>query len=281
MEVSRRTAIRMTSAAVLAAKSFPALAAPFAWQARHGLDANAFQATFDDLVHRGYRLVQVDGYNVAGTPRFAAIWNKTDGPRWIAHHNMTSDEYQQTFDQLTQQGYRPRDVSGYEAGGSARYATIWIRSSGPLFEARHGMTADQYQQTFNELTAKGYRLTRVSGYAVAGEPFFAAIFELASGPNWMARHGLDARHYQAEFDRAVAQGYRLRQVSGYSVNDRPYFAAIWDQGGGPPWQARHNLTSGEYQAAFDTFAQQGMRLVDVSGYGFRSDALYAALWVKG
>jgi hypothetical protein len=33
-----------------------------AWQARHGLDSNTYQQTFDQLVSQGYGLVQVCGY---------------------------------------------------------------------------------------------------------------------------------------------------------------------------------------------------------------------------
>ena len=103
---------------------------------------------------------------------------------------MTSGEYQRTFDQLLQQGYRLVRVSGYEFGDEALYAAIWSQSEGPAFEARHGMTSNGYQSVFNDLSSKGYRLTWVSGYTVGGQPRYAAIFEKKSGPAWFARHGL-------------------------------------------------------------------------------------------
>ena len=281
MEFTRRTAVLAGSAAVLAAGAPAALAAPFAWQARHGMNAGQYQATFDSLTSQGYRLVHVDGYAVGGSPQFAAIWNKTGGTAWVAHHNMTSAGYQQTFDQLGAQGYRLERVSGYESGGEALYAAIWSQRTGPAWQARHGMTGGQYQQTFDQLTGQGYRLVWVSGYGVAGEPRFAAIFEQSGGPPWMARHGLSASDYQAAFDSAGAQGYRLTHVCGYSTGGAPSFAAIWRKSAGQGWQARHNLTSGQYQATFDTLTQQGMRLVDVSGYEVGGQAMYAALWVNG
>ena len=42
------------------------------WEARHGLNAAAYQQTFDKLVGQGYRLVDVSGYD----NRFAGIWTK-------------------------------------------------------------------------------------------------------------------------------------------------------------------------------------------------------------
>ncbi len=279
MDMTRRAVILSGSAALLMMRNSSAPAAILAWQARHGMDSQHFQTTFDDLVSQGYRLIHVDGYAVNGAPRFAAIWHQTPGPGWVAHHNMTSGEYQRTFDQLLQQGYRLVRVSGYESGDEALYAAIWSQSEGPAFEARHGMTSNGYQSVFNDLSSKGYRLTWVSGYTVGGQPRYAAIFEKKSGPAWFARHGLNSDAYQAAFDDAVSKGFRLQHVCGYSVDDQPYFAAIWEQREGAGWQARDNLTSAQYQAAFDEFTQQGMRLVDVSGYGVGGQALYAGIWI--
>jgi hypothetical protein len=94
-----------------------------------------------------------------------------------ARHNLTSDQYQQTFDQLTSQGFRPKIVSGYEEFGQCLFAAIFERGGGPDFQARHNLISDQYQQTFDQLTVGGFQLTWLNGYEVAGQPLFAAIFE--------------------------------------------------------------------------------------------------------
>ena len=147
---------------------------------------------------------------------YAAIWEQRQGPAWQARHGLTAGQYQQTFDQLNAQGYRLVDVSGYSSGGEDRYAAIWEQSAGPAWQARHGLTAGQYQQTFDQLNAQGYRLVRVSGYGSGGQQRYAAIWEQRQGPAWQARHGLTAGQYQQTFDQLNAQGYRLVDVSGYN-----------------------------------------------------------------
>jgi hypothetical protein len=62
----------------------------------------------------GYRLVQLRGWTSNGSARFAAIWNKADGPAWQARHGLISQLYQELFDGLLREGYRLRSVSGYE-----------------------------------------------------------------------------------------------------------------------------------------------------------------------
>jgi hypothetical protein len=237
-----------------------------AFQARHNLTAAQYQQTFDQLVGQGFRPRAVSGYAVGGEPRFAAIWEQGGGPAFQARHNLTTAQYQQTFDQLVGQGFRPRAVSGYAVGGEPRFATIWEQAGGPAFQARHNLTAAQFQQTFDQLVGQGFRLRAISGYAVGGEPRFAAIWEQDGGPAFQARHNLTAAQYQQTFSQLVGQGFRLKHVDGYTVGGVARFAAIWEQGGGPAFQARHNLTAAQFQQTFDQLVGQGFRLRAVSGY---------------
>ena len=236
------------------------------WEAHHGLTSDQYQQTFDDLVGRGYRLTHVSGYSVGGRDRYAAIWDKSAGPAFQARHGLTSDQYQQTFDSLVGQGFRPTCVSGYSVGSDARFAAIFEPASGVGFAARHGLTSDQYQQAFDQLVGQGFRLTYVSGFNVNGEARFAAIWEQSAGPGFAARHGLTSDQYQQAFNELVGQGFRLTHVSGYSVNGEARYAAIWEQSAGPGFAARHGLTAAQYQQTFDELVSQGFRLVDVSGF---------------
>lgn len=89
-----------------------------------------YQSTFNTLVGRGYRLRCVSGYESNGQALYAAIWDKSSGPAWQAHHDMNSTAYQNEFNQLVSQGYRLRWVSGYVVNGTDLYAAIWDKSSG-------------------------------------------------------------------------------------------------------------------------------------------------------
>ena len=154
-------------------------------------------------------------YNVGGQDRYAAIWEKRQGPAWVAHHRLTSAQYQQEFETLKQQGYRLVDITGYNVGGQDRYAAIWEKRQGPGWAARHGLTSAQYQHEFNTLTQQGYRLARISGWRSGDAAHYAAIWEKTQGPAWVARHGMLSDTYQEVFDKLKKEGYRLRHVSGY------------------------------------------------------------------
>ena len=44
------------------------------------------------------------------------------------------------------------------------FAAIWEQVGGPAFQARHGLTADEYQQTFDQLGGQGFRLRFVNAF---------------------------------------------------------------------------------------------------------------------
>ncbi len=145
--------------------------------------------------------------------------------------------------------------------------------------ARHGMTGAQYQAAFDHFTAKGYRLTDVSAYAVGGKARYAAIWAKRGGPAWVARHGLGAAAYQNTFDGLTAKGYAPAFLDAAGLGAHGSFAAFWQKSGGA-WVARHGLSSSAYQAEFDKWVGKGYRLADVSGYEVGGKARYAAIWVK-
>jgi CubicO group peptidase (beta-lactamase class C family) len=199
---------------------------------------------------------------------------------WVARHGLTGAQYQAEFTRLTSLGYRPIDVSGYEVGGQPRFAGIWEQSGGPEWVARHGLTNAQYQAEFTRLANLGYRPVRISGYALGGQDYYAAIWHRAPGTEWVARHGLTSAQYQAEFTRLINLGYRPVEVSGYEVGGQSRFAAVWVKTGGPALQARHDLTSAQYQATFNDLTRQGYRLARVSGYAVQGQSRYAAIWLQ-
>lgn len=199
-----------------------------AWAARHGLSSAAYQKAFDDFAKDGYRLVYVNGYEVDGVNRYAAIWEKRGGPPLVARHGLTAAQYQAEFDARTKSGYRLLHVSGYSRGGSDRYAAIFEKSAGPAGIAHHRLTSDGYQKKFDEYGKAGYRLKLVSGYRADGSDRYAAIWEKVGGPPGRARHGIPHASYQRVFDVDRFQGYYPVLVQGFTSGSSPRFNTIWE-----------------------------------------------------
>ncbi len=249
-----------------------------AWAAHHGMTSAVYQSKFTDYNSKGYRLKQVDGYTVGSTPYFAAIWEKTTGPAYAAHHNMTSADYQSKFNTYNSQGYRLVLVDGYTSGGTTNFAAIWVKKTGGAYAAHHNMSSADYQSKFNTYTQQGYRLKWVSGYAAGNAANFAAIWEKTTGPAYAAHHNMTSADYQSKFNTYSGQGYRLAHVSAYTVGGTDYYAAMWEKAAGPGWLARHRMTALGYQNEFDNQLYSGYRLDQVSGYSRNGQPAFAAVW---
>jgi hypothetical protein len=201
---------------------------------------------------------------------------------WVARHGLTAQQYQMAFnDYVGNHGMQLVDVSGYGTA-TPLYAALWLKTaSAPLWQARHGLTAVEYQTTFNQLTGEGYHPVLVNGYTTAAGPRFACIFQQGPTGPWVARHGLTAAQYQTAFNDFTSQGYVLDWVSGYFDGAQDLYAAIWSkQPGAPAWEARHGLTSGQYQAFFNDVTGRGYKPVVVCGYSSGAQDLYAAIFRK-
>ena len=250
------------------------------WQARHGLTPAQYQSEFNELSQQGYRLKCVSGYVDAGSERYASLWVKESGPEWQARHGLTAAQYQQAFNDFAKQGYRLTWVSAHEASGQLHYQGIWEKKAGPEWQARHGLTADQYQQAFNDFAKQGYRLIHVYGYSDSGSARYAAIWEKSAGPAYESRHGLSAAAFQAAFNDYTGKGYVLKVISGYHVSGEDQYAAIWEKTGGPAWAARDGLPASSYQNVFDNYYYQGYQPVFLTAFTSGGSARMNGIWIN-
>jgi len=275
-----RVLASVLSVVVVAAVAAPASAAPAPapWVARHNLSPAQYQAAYNEFTSAGLRLTSVSGYVTAGKLRYAALWRKLAGPPWIARHGMSSGAYQKAFDDNAKAGFRLVYVSGYEVGGTDRYAAIWEKLDGPAYVARHRLSAARYQTLFDRLTKTGYRLVHVSAYTKRRAPRYAAIFEKTGGPAGRTHPALSFSQYQQKYTQYAKQGFRLKLVSGYHAGGKDRYAAIWEKVGGPVMRARHGVAVSKYQRYFDIDRFQGYAPTYVQGFTSGASAKLNTVW---
>lgn len=90
-----------------------------------GLTEADYQIQFNANVAAGRHLSYINAFMESGIPKISAIWDQSSVGSWAARHGMTSAQYQAEFDARVAQGLLPRRVTGYESGGSARFASLF------------------------------------------------------------------------------------------------------------------------------------------------------------
>ena len=196
-----------------------------------------------------------------------------------ARHGMDAAQYQQQFDQIVGQGFRPTHVDGYATPAGIRYAAIWLKSnSARPWVARNGQTTAQFQADFNKFTGQGFRLMDIS--ATDGG-IFSAIYEKGQGPEWYAFAGLNAAAFAKQFNEKTQAGFRALDVEGYVDGGQTQFAVIWIKNAdGRGWFLYSDMDAAAYQQKFNEMAAQGFRPVHIDGYGTPAGARFAAIFEK-
>ena len=89
------------------------------------------------------------------------------------------------------------------------FTTFTVAANAQDWVARHAMSQAQFQSTFNDLYAKGFRLKCLSGYMSGGVELYAALWTKESGPAWQARSNMT----EADFQKATQRIYRAGRSS--------------------------------------------------------------------
>jgi len=232
-----------------------------AYFTRYEMTGQQYQTEANERRANGYRLKYVDGYTRSGRARFAAIWEKVQGPGYIARHGLTRSEFNQQIREKIRGGeYQAILVDGYEDNGKDRYAIIWEKRRVPTQAIGFMMTSDKYQEEYNRLKNKGYSISYVSGYSVNGKVYYAAIWDKVNSGDRrkFARHGMTYQAFRSEIGRQDRQ-MRLNHISAYTYNGTPYYAAIWEERkSGDPRQINYiGATNNQYDSDFFSKRQEG------------------------
>jgi hypothetical protein len=199
-----------------------------AWVARHDLTGGQYQAQFDTWRKAGYRPRDLESYPTARGIRYAAIFVKAAGPRWLAYNALGEADHQARFDQLTSEGWRPVIISVTPSGGARYYTALYEKKDVGSFVSQQVLDANHYQAEMNRQSAAGRNLVYLNAYNdSAGARFTAIWYSNAVRP--YARHGLNALDYSAVANAQRAKGPLTRAVTGYTENSSVRCAGFWSK----------------------------------------------------
>ena len=95
--------------------------------ARSFLTLAQYQQHFTENRNAGRQLAYLSAYEHNGEPHFSAIWNSVTKGAFKARHGLTSQQYQQEWEDALGNGQLTRAVTAYPQGNSVRYAAVWRR----------------------------------------------------------------------------------------------------------------------------------------------------------
>ncbi len=199
------------------------------------------------------------------------VWPAATKPAWyppgwaeVAHHGIPEASYQFIFDRAADAGYRPAFINGYVAGGKTYFNVIFRPVGKTAWVARHGMTGAGYQKEFDTHAGNGYRLENVCAYLSDGKVRYAAVWSKASGPGWIASHGLNALAFATTHADWMKKGYRPTNISVIAPGDKPQYTLLYEKRATGTLAVENHILASAYQAAWDKHTKAGLQLAYLS-----------------
>ena len=261
------------------------------FQAWHGMTLLEHEALRDQWFAQGYRFVSLSIYGAVANPVYAAVMVKQAEP--VAQRDfpvMTALQWQQTFDIQAQQGYGPIILTATGTATDPRFAAVF-ESQAPIPLTRHGLTLGSTPGAYQDPATiqgtnyaarndDGLILRWAASYGTPDDRRFAGIWQPNPGATLWNCDALDDTpdYYQARFDAETAAWIRPGFVTVGPGNTYMSLFVANEMG---PWQARHNMTPGEYQTQFSALTAGGYFPVCVQASGAdAASARFAALFVQ-
>ena len=198
------------------------------WYVYDYLLANDFQDRWDTLIGADYRLIErsvtMPG---GGSPRHNGVFRPDTIDDWYNYRALGwYSEWQDTFDELTQDNYDLVDFFGYHDGGSNKAAAIFVPQSGGFIH-HAGLSSATFTTVTNDHAQNdGYLPVDVNVMEMAGGTYLSAIYR-QTGDARMVHWGMSASEYQQWMNFYLANGWDLEVVQNYQSGAR--YAAIWSK----------------------------------------------------
>jgi CubicO group peptidase (beta-lactamase class C family) len=251
-----------------------------AWVAVHGVDAAGYQSFFNNWTAKGYIPVLVSATGALNNAIFAAVFEQGIVGPWLARHGMTSGPEGnagtiQYFNKTASgQKMMLRSVDIYGTGSDQRYAAVWHANPGFVkWHCHSSDSAASYQVAFNaETQLPGFQLAgyRPAYVSLSEGQVYCSVFKDDVVGTWVARHGMTAADYQAEFDKQNAAGFYPICVQGGGSDGNTRYAAIFAKQDIPlsrQWTATGNAVPSlaGFDHAMQTFMQaNGVRAAQLA-----------------
>jgi hypothetical protein len=142
----------------------------------HDRPAAHHEQLVDELSAAGLRPVNVAVVSVAGSLRYTALWEKRSIGSWKLASTIRTADYQKWLDDQARAGRRLVYTNGYSHGGRAYLVAIVSSAASPTYEARHGLTPQQYQSEYTKWVNAGRSTRAVTGYVNGGHVRYAALW---------------------------------------------------------------------------------------------------------
>ncbi|MGF1603972.1 MAG: serine hydrolase [Thermosynechococcaceae cyanobacterium] len=145
-----------------------------------------------------------------------------------------------------------------------------------------GYSSQDFSTYFNQKKAQGYRVIDIEVDTLSGQPRYSAVWQYNTDKRgWASLRNLTHEQFSQKWKSYRDQGYRLIDQEAYSLDGQRRYAGVWVQNKeNLPWVSFRNVDTNEFASKFNTYKEQGYRIIDIEAYPSGNTTQYSAIWIK-
>lgn len=241
----------------------------------HNINSDLFFKYFGYYANMGLGIQTFSMYSIGGQVKVAGAYADVKGP-WLARGYLTTNDFNNYFNQHAKDGFRPRELSvSLDGQGQPRFSAVWKKLAGELYAVWINMSDADFNARWNDLVVnQKFRVEDIAVYNIGGQRRSAAIFVKDNQPFYFYS-GLTGDAFNAKFQELLKLGF-VNTSFNAALPGGDRFAGVWTKPGGQ-WATYYGMDSAGYQSRFNQLGGQGFRLHKVQGY---SNGRFGAIWRK-
>ncbi|MEV0593860.1 hypothetical protein [Nonomuraea cavernae] len=191
------------------------------WAMYQDMSADGYQRRFDQLAAQGYQPAVVSATGSGDGARFAAIFLKNPGSRFVAKHGIKPAELLRMSGTARQDGLMLTSVDTYGTASATRYVAVWSANPGQVsWHVRVSLSQERHEAEFRKYVALGFRPTSIT---VSATGRYTTVWRDDKPGAWHSYIGMTAAGYQGRFDELKAKGFYPIHINA----EMGRYAAIW------------------------------------------------------
>jgi CubicO group peptidase (beta-lactamase class C family) len=235
------------------------------------------QPLVDQYAKQGYRSISLCLYGDHASPNYAAVMIKR--PTLIAtkqYDSMNAATWQQTFNDMSKQGYGPYIVTATGSGQDALFAAVF-REMTPTPLTRHNMTAADFIAENNRQMAAGNILAWVDSYGTPTDTRFIAVWHPnVDNSTWNCDAvDVDAVTNMHYYNALTSVWARPKCIA---MTPSMHYVEMYDDTTIGHWESEHGMTSDTCTKIFDKALSRGVVPVRFVTKGSGNQVRFAAIF---
>ena len=179
---------------------------------RSQLEIEEFKDTWQNLLRKGYRPIDIESYEFQKRQYFGSVWIKDRSVSWSSYESLTSKQFDLVTEEARSNNKIPVDINSYLKRGRLTYSGIfqdnkrnneWILDRKVAYEDFDSRVSSMYEN--------GFCLIVSSLYSVGDDKFFLLAWE-KNPIDWKVETNLDAGSLEELIQINNQNGYYIVDI---------------------------------------------------------------------